>query len=262
MNTRDTDIPTHYKQLLTHTTHHLQAILQDTEKTTKSTYKIIRAEIEKKIDIPQEIIWYDSIRRLTGKRLKWNKLWTHTYSSYNTGKTSDTLYLILHNRIQTRVKCKGRRGHYNVTCKICKKQDETTMHMAAECPHAKAVWETFEPYYTKLLTFAFIPEEAALTANLQILDDKQKQKLKLLKTLSEIILHEIWSARCKCNHENITPNLNRSVKSIVTTFETIIITHFQNHVKNNTLDTFVKNFCIDNVICSINSEYNLELYLP
>ena len=262
MNTRDNLVPEHYKQILTLTTQHLQNILKDKQKTTKTTYTLIREHKEKNTQIAQETIWYDIIRRLNGNTLHWKKLWKHTYASYNIGKTPDTLFLVLHNRIQTRVKCKGRRLGYNVTCKICNTHDETTMHMVAECSHACDLWEAFKTIYTRLLPNSpYIPHEVALTANLQHLDFRDK-KSKLLRTVSEIILHEIWSARCKYEHENIPPNINRSIQSVVTSLEKIIKTHYGHHSQQKTLHKFKNNFSIDNVICSIDHQSNLTIFLP
>ena len=47
MNTRDNLVPEHYKQILTLTTQHLQNILKDKHKTTKTTYTLIREHKEK-----------------------------------------------------------------------------------------------------------------------------------------------------------------------------------------------------------------------
>ena len=78
MNTRDNLVPEHYKQILTLTTQHLQNILKDKHKTTKTTYTLIREHKEKNTQIAQETIWYDMIRRLNGNTLHWKKLWKHT----------------------------------------------------------------------------------------------------------------------------------------------------------------------------------------
>ena len=134
--------------------------------------------------------------------------------------------------------------------------------MMAECSHARDLWEAFRPIYARLMpNIRYTPHEAVLTANLQHLDFKEK-KSKLLRTLSEIILHEIWSARCKCDKENIDPNLDRSIQSVVTTLETIIKAHYRYHINHDTLHIFKEKFCIDNVICKIDYHDYLNLYLP
>ena len=70
MNIHDNLIPPHYKKILNLTTQYINKLVDDKHKSTKSTYNLIRDDIEKTTGIPQQVIWYDIIRRFSGNTLR------------------------------------------------------------------------------------------------------------------------------------------------------------------------------------------------
>ena len=133
--------------------------------------------------------------------------------------------------------------------------------------HAQPVWQSFKDIYDRLLTEPgvvltnFTTLETMLTVNLIHKEPKDKTS-KLLRTLTEIILHELWNSRCKALHQNIDPDLDRSRSSIYTSLHNIIKAHYKHDSKHNLLDRFKEKFCIKNVICTLDYHDNLNLDLP
>ena len=217
--------------------------------------------IDNKVQVPVQITWQCAF---TQKQLKWGKLWKNVYNSYNIGKTNDILFKILHNCLPTKVRLKkntNNRGNYNSTCKTCNKSDETILHIFARCKHARDIWEKYEYIYKKLNpNTPFIYEETTLTINLQ--DNTNEKICKLLLTITEIILLELWYSRNNCEKENIQPNLDRSTKTINRNITTIIETHYKNYKEKKDFKTFEEKFAIEKVICQVDYHKKLNLYLP
>ena len=92
--------------------------------------------------------------------------------------------------------------------------------------------------------------------------DPTKNLSKLIRTLIEVINHEIWCARCKCNYEDIKPNLRRSLASIRTNMKFILKTHYKHHLNKQSLNIFQDKFCINNAICFLDYHNQLNLKLP
>ena len=86
--------PLNYNKILNDFTEHKTEILKEELKTTNKIYKIIRKKFDDLVDVPVEMTWQRAIR---WKQIQWKKIWQHTYNSYNTGKTNDILYKVLHN---------------------------------------------------------------------------------------------------------------------------------------------------------------------
>ena len=126
------------------------ALLQDTQKTTKSTYNILKQKTDTQIQIPTQSIW----QRAFTTHIQWPTLWRHTYASYNVGTKHDILYKVLHNCLPTRTRQKKNRdkgAQYDTKCKKCKKSDETTLHIFARCTYATEIWRAYKYIYELLL---------------------------------------------------------------------------------------------------------------
>ena len=262
-------LPLHYNDLMETVIPHIKAIASDKFKTTKSSYTIIRDAEWKAVDLSYiRTHWHDLFnhRLNINTQINWECLWTHPFNSYNVGTTHDTLYKLIHNRLQTRVMTKHRRQNYDINCPICKRTPESAIHAVVQCPEfARKIWERFEDNFVKLLpNVRYIFEAAALTINVAYPHKTKQSKLtaKLSRTLSEIILHEIWTSRCKHDHNEQTVNVDRSIKSINTKLKFLIKTHYREHADEDDIPTFREKFCINNALCNIDYHMQLNLFFP
>lgn len=235
-----------------------------TPETAKDMYNIIRKkDVEKHSDIFASHAWNNNrIVTLNGP-VKWKKVWLHTYKSFNVGPMRDTLYKILHNCLPTKVRIRktenkkrpGRR--FSTKCSVCNKADETTLHLFAQCKHAKNIWKAYEPIYTKLVpNKPNIYEHNILTKNVQ--HKMCPKKRKVILTMTEIILEEIWKTRNKMWKEGIEPSKTRSKNRINNNITDIITTHF----KNDGINDFKTKFTMDQALCTVDNELKLQIHLP
>ena len=86
-----------------------------------------------------------------------------------------------------------------------------------------------------------------LILNALVTDKKVK---KLLLTIHITILKEIWKARNLLKHQKHLTN-SVIIKKIITKLREIIRINFQKNLRQETLETFRKNFCINEAICSV-----------
>ena len=136
---------------------------------------------------------------------------------------------VLRRKLNRRFHNKRRRreaGDYSEKCKYCKKT-ENTLHVFARCKIASEIWKTYQPIYETLLpNIHFFYEEAAISLNL--IDTKiSPNTRKLTLTLTNIIIHELWTSRNKFEKDNILPSIERSVKTINSKLKYIIEVQYQ-----------------------------------
>ena len=79
-----------------------------------------------------------------------------------------------------------------------------------------------------------------------------KHTTKLILTIIQIILHEIWTSRNNYKYDN-TLIPQDTITKINAKIENIINTHYKNHKLNGTLDVFKQLFCINHAIAKIES---------
>ena len=257
-----TCLPLHYFLLLQDFGKNQKDLMQLTRKTTKEIYITLKKKEDEAVKLPVQTTWQYTIR---WKTIIWKKIWKHTFESFCVGKPNDVLYKVLHNCLPTKVRMKKNRkntDNYDMTCKLCRTHDETTLHIFAKCQHAQEIWRKYQDIYQRLLPRTkFCYEEAALTVNLQ--DIKQPSPTsKLVLTITTIILYQLWNSRNKYEKEDIIPDIDRSITTINNNLKQIIVTHYRHNKLNNTLSTFIKGFCIKNILCSIDYHNSLDLFLP
>ena len=159
-----------------------------------------------------------------------------------------------------RKQLKGRK--FNTKCSQCTKVDENILHIFARCKHACNVWTLYKPIYTKLLpNKPYIYEHNALTINLKSQTVKPKIK-KLLLTITEIILQELWQTRNQCYKEGIQPSKETSKNRINKNITRMIRTHYKYHKYNNTLRKFKDKFLINQALGDLDYHNELNLHLP
>ena len=216
---------------------------------TKQLYTIIMTETYGTYEIFAETIWNAAYKR----EIPWKRLWTQNFASYVTGKTHDVLFKLMHNCLPTKVRLKRNhhnRGNYSEKCKYCKKT-ENTLHIFARCRIAMKIWDTYRKTYETLLPGKrFIFEETAITLNLIDTNISQHTR-KLALTLTNIIIHELWTSRNRFEKENTLPNVHRSVQTINTRMTNILETHYKHYSNKNDINTFQQLFTINNAICTI-----------
>ena len=255
-----TDPPIYYRDL-----EHQYILYKDklqslnSQINTKKLYLIIMTEKYANYEIFAETLWNSTYKR----EIPWNRLWIHNFASYTTGKRHDVLFKLMHNCLPTKVRLKKNhhnRGNYSEKCKYCKKA-ENTLHIFARCKIAQKIWGTYQKVYEKLLPGKrFIYEEAAITLNLVDTNITQNTR-KLTLTLTNIIIHELWTSRNKFEKDNTLPNIERSVKTINTRMSNILKIQHKHFTTQNDLSTFKTLFTIQNAICTIENE-TLLLNLP
>ena len=259
--TEEDHTPYHYLKLLKDIRENIEYMTKGGQKSTKELYKNMRLTEDKKSVIMAEDLW----KKALGKTITWKKVWKHVYASYNVGTTNDILYKILHNCLPTRTRMKMNRDKkdtdYSTKCKTCHKGDETTLHIFARCKHAADIWRAYRYLYQQYLPdIKFVYEEAVLTLNLQ--ERVQEKKKKLIITITEIIIMELWNSRNKNEKENITPNRERSIKRINKKLTNIVTAHYQEYKWRNDVKGFEDKFAIDKVLCEIDYHQKLYLFLP
>ena len=267
MNNRSDRTPYNYKLLLNDFRQYSQKIFDDKALTCKQMYKVIRHEIDAGIEVFPEYDWSNKRILIFQGPIKWKKIWLNTYNSFNVGPIRDILYKLIHNCLPTKVRIKKtetkklRGGRFCTKCSTCTKVDERTLHVFAQCKHACNVWNTYKAIYTTLLpNKPYIYEHNALTINLQ--HNIPKHTRKLLLTLTEIIVNELWASRDNCYKHKVQPSIIRSKNRINHAVTKLIQTHYRYHKYRNSLPTFANNFTMDQALCSLDCNDDLLLNLP
>ena len=189
-----TDPPIYYKELESLYIQYKEKLQNvNTQHTTKHLYNIIMTTKYEKYEIFVETTWNSTFKR----EIPWGKLWPQNFASYATGKTHDVLFKLMHNCLPTKVRLQRNRhrlGNYTTKCRYCKKTEDT-LHVFARCKIAAKIWKTYQNIYEKLLpNTKFIYEEAAIALNL-IDRGINPDTRKLTLTLTNIIIHELWTSR-------------------------------------------------------------------
>ena len=259
--------PYNYKQLLKDFDGSHNEIITSKATTTKEIYLALRKAEDKKVDVFAQNLW-ERCHILMMSPINWKQVWSNMYISYNVGVIRDILYKLIHNCLPTLVRIKvteekkNRGRKFNTKCRQCTKVDETTLHIFAQCKHACNVWKLYQPIFTKLLPGKpFIYEHCALTTNIQSpsLDPKVK---KLILTITEIIIQELWQTRNKCYKEGTQPSRVISKNRINKNIKKVIQTHYKYHKQNNTMHIFKRKFLINQALGKLDYHDQLNLHLP
>ena len=87
-----------------------------------------------------------------------------------------------------------------------------------------------------------------------------KKTRKLLLTIHITKLNEIWKARNLLKHQTKSPTNDVIIKKIKTKLREIVKINFQKHLRQETLETFKKNFFINEALCSgIGSDLTIHI---
>ena len=245
-----TDPPLHYKQSYNILTTHITPINTMPSITTSLLYQLIRISHYTSYFITAQRDW----DYIFSTPLSWPQLWPNNFTSYNVGKSQDILYKIMHKCLPTGHRLCSHmagRGGANATCRTCSHPDETILHIFARCSFANEIWFRYSCVFKKLQPNHPFHYEAAVLS-LHVLHPHTSAPLKkLLLTLTQTILYEIWIARNKKRYDRLAPNVDRSMQSIKSTLTFILKTHYTHHLKQHTLPLFCKLFCIKTALCHL-----------
>ena len=175
--------------------------------------------------------------------LPWKKIWPLTYKSLFKGKYLDTYYWFLQNSLPSGHKMRTSRRPYDNHCRRCHRY-ETTIHIFAECPFARGVWNKYFYIYSAMLERPQVNYTEALFSTAL---PKDKHRQLLLLTITTLIVHELWRARCKQYKEKVPTNVANSTRIINSR---IRIIHFAYAKK---CFNYVRRLCIPSPICNMDN---------
>ena len=123
------------------------------------------------------------------------------------------------------------------------------------------IWKYFKTIITKIdSSQIFTNEEFTLTINLNKYN-KNNPTSKLILTIIHLILNQIWICRNTFKFENIQNPTIDNIQHIINNIKHIISTKYYYHKRNNDLLEFKRLFAINNALCSLNSNNELQFQI-
>ena len=176
----------------------------------------------------------------------------NTFSSYNMPQENNIYFKILHRALYINQKIYDNAYNKNNLSPICnnrKTKRESILHALYECTDKYKIWKHFFHIITTLNS------EPKMTSTncLMILNAlvKEKKVKKLLLTIHITILNKISKARNLLKHQKKSLSNDVIIKKSNTKLRGIIRVNFQKHLRQESLETFNKNFCIKGTLCSV-----------
>ena len=129
---------------------------------------------------------------------------------------------------------------------------------------ARTLWKRYQHIYTKLLpNRRYIYEQNVLGINLQSKKIDIKIK-KILLTITEIIINELWLTRRKKwpAEPPVEPNIRASIIRINGNITRLIRTHYKYHKSQGSIDKFKDRFLREQALGHLNERNELVLHLP
>ena len=203
--------------------------------TTRTIYGIFLKHRHATTPIYSQRYW----NAATDRELPWKHIWQTTYQSLDRSHYLDTYYKFLHNAHPTGETVDQSNRNYVTHCKRCHRY-ETTLHTFMECPFARNVWNRYHYAYaslvgTQALSYGDVLFSTMLPAN-------RHQRL-LVLTLTNVIMHELWRARCQQQKNGVPTNVNTSTAVINSKLKSIHLAYF--HQAPN----YVTKLCLPSVLC-------------
>ena len=253
------NIPTYYqKQIHIIKTHNLFFTnLQN--KTTKNIYKYLQNPTVNQNTLICERYWNQKFQT----QIEWNKIWVHNFKSYAQPRIQNILFKIQHNILPTNAlmdKWKRRKGKHSALCKTCGGYEDV-LHIFAQCTVSTPIWQHFKPLIVKIHSSQiFTNEEFTLALNLRKYN-KNNPTSKLILTIIHFILNQIWICRNTFKFENIQTPIIDNIEHIIKNIKHITHIKYQYHKRNNDLLEFKRLFAINNAICLLNSNNELQFQI-
>ena len=191
---------------------------------------------------------WNSIRQ---EILPWKWIWQNTFNSYNMPHENNIYFKILHRVLYVNHKIYDNaynKNNLTPFCNNCKTKRETILHALYECTDKYKIWKHFFHIITTLNDAAKMTStDCVLILNALAKDKKVK---KLLLTIHVTILNKIWKARNLLKHRRKSLTNDVIIKKINTKLREIMRINFQKHLRQENLETFKKNFYINEALCS------------
>ena len=165
--------------------------------------------------------------------------------------TADLLYRLVHYVTTTnKYTFTISRDKKNLTpnCHFCN-MTEDNLHLFIKCNRIQNIWKNYHATYQKLTKQQHTPQEHILTLSSNNISSKCK---KLILTLTQIIIYEIWQSRNNLKCDNLQLSQNTIINKINSQIKFILNTHCKLHKEQDSLDQFQTNFCINNAIAQLN----------
>ena len=226
---------------------HKKPFLNLTVPSTAGIYYILLKHKTPKVKISGKEYW----NKVTKRRLPWNRIWRTTYSSLDRSHYLDTYYKFLHNAHPTGNNLIQSNRSYDTSCPTCH-TFETTIHAFAACSFPQKIWNRYFYFYAEIQENQDL-SYADILFSLQLPPDKHKRLLVL--TITNIILHEIWRARCAAKKDKTPVDANVSTFKINARIKRVHWAYF-NRVGNAAIK-----LCLPSPICKLQNE-SLSFDLP
>ena len=242
------NVPFYLQELLDFLRTHKHKFLRIKKPTTHLIYNMFLKDKWAATRVKSQYYW----NAVVGQNLPWNNIWKTTYKSLFQAKYLDTYYWFLSNALPSGHKCSVSRKPYEDHCRRCHRY-ETTYHIFAECPFARNVWNNYHYIYAELLQVPQVNyNEALFSTRLP----KEPKTRRLLLTITTIIVHELWRARCAHRKQNIPTDSNFSTRKINAKLITIHLAYLKkspNHVRQ---------LCLPSPICQLENDGSPAFFLP
>lgn len=214
---------------------------------TRTIYPLLLNKERATFTITGQQYWNETL----GRALNWKRIWTRTYQSLHTSHHLDTFYKFLHNAHASGQRTDNSRGRYHRDCRRCN-VFETPLHIFAECPFAYEVWNTYAHTLQTLHNRSLDLQEVLFPVRMPT----DRHKARLILTLTNIIIHELWRARCAQHHERTPTDAATSTANINANIRRIHIA-YGIHEPN-----FRQILCLPSPLCSATNDGQLRFTLP
>ena len=245
--TQSITTPTYLREIVNFLHEHKEAFLRMKDISTHNIYMLLLRHKRTTITITSEKHW----KKALGRDLNWKRIWGTTYQSLYTSHHLDTWYKFLHNALATGEKTSKAKGRYALNCSSCN-QYETTLHTFFECTYAETVWNRYYDIYIQLLSRPHLHYTHVLFPTIL---PKDKHKARLVLTITGMIVHELWRARCAAKHDHIPTNADTSTAYINARLKRLHFAYL------HTQPDYEKHLCLPSPICTAHND-TLQFTLP
>ena len=179
-------------------------------------------------------------------------MWQNTFNSYNMPHENNIYFKILHRVLFVNQKIYHNaynKNNLSPFCNNCKTKRETILQALYKCTDKYKIWKNFFHIITTLNNAVKMTTTICVLILNALAKDKKVKKL--LLTIHITILNEIWKARNLLKHQKKSLTNDAVIKKINAKLREIVRINFQKHLRQETLETFKKNFCINDTLCSV-----------
>ena len=220
---------------------HKTAFLKIIVPSTVGIYNLLLKHKTPKVEIAGKDYWNKETKRL----LPWNRIWKTTYTSLDRSHYLDTYYKFLHNALPTGNNLLQSNRNYDTRCPTCHRF-ETSLHTFAACTFPRKIWNRYFYFYAEMQESRDL-SYGDILFSLHLPSDKNKRILVL--TITNIILHEIWRARCAAKKDHTPVDVNLSTFKINARIKRVHWAYFKCF---NTAAT--KQLCLPSPICKLQDD--------